>query len=355
MIASEPGRRVPVWWWIWLPGCLLGGAAWWMLAPSSSPRHAPGAVVAAPMAALHDATPRSVGRAEGLPVLAGVDVPAGPELDTQGHLRLTRALRTYFDYFASMQADLRGVEGGDALDVSVRDDIRRHVPAPAETQAFDLWRRYRGYLAEVRQLGADRTQVSAQAETMSTARVAQLRAQFDGRRALRQRYLPDVGAIWFGDDDAYDEAALERLAVAAQPDLDPAERQRRLDAADSKLPASVREARVAGMAPQRIGETITAMQKEGRSTQDIAAALAKDFGADVAQRYAQQAQAEQGWTDRYTDYARQRRLVEQAPGMSDVDRQQQVDQLRAQMFSDPSEALRAHVVDKAGAEAGAVR
>lgn len=338
---------MPAWWWIWLPACVAGGGVWWMTKPPApAGALAPTVVVAQRSAVAASADSRQDAAHARLPSLAGVDVPPGPELDDHGNLRLTRALRGYYDFFLSARHDA----GNDAaLDAVVDADIRTRVPEPAATQAWQLWSRYRDYLAQARQLAADRTQLSAAAGAVSMTQVAQWRAQLDARRALRQRQLPDVATLWFGEDDAYDAAMLARLEVAAQPGLSAAERQRRLDAADDNLPGNVRALRAQGERPQRIGETIGKLQADGRSTQDIAAALAQAYGADVAQRYQQQAQADQAWQDRYADYARQRAQIEQFPGLSDTDRLQQIEQLRKQSFAEPAEGLRAYVRDKAAA------
>lgn len=339
MTSFEAGRRVPAWLWMWLPGCVLGAGVWWALQPSAAPiAKTPVSMHVAPGSAAPAAVrPTLAARA---PALAGVDVPPGPETDARGNLLLTRALRTYFDHFDSAGAD-------DAIDDIVRDDIRTHVPDSAGLQAFALWRRYRDYLRALRTMADHRAQVAVTTE-VAPAQVATLRAQRDARRALRQQYLADVSAAWFGEDDAYDDVMLERMEVAAQPGLDAAERRRRLDAAESRLPASMRDARAAGERPHQISETIEAMQAQGRGAQDIAAALAQAYGADVGQRYAQQAQADQAWKDRYADYARQRQQIEQFAGLSDTDRQQQIEQLRQRVFPDASDGLRAYATDTAG-------
>lgn len=340
MIGSEP-RRLPVWSWIWLPGVVLGAAAWFALGPPDAPDSGPPAIPPhAPVMA--DMAAQPFAPAARLPTLPDVDVPPGPELDAHGNLRPTRALRSYYDYFDALGADV-------TVDRAARDDIAARVPEPAASQAFSLWQRYRQYLAAARSLAAGRTQLSASVQRASLEQIERLRTQLAERRAMRQQYLADVATLWFADDDAYDDAMLDRLAVAAQPDLDADERQRRLNAAEARLPAAMREARVSAEQPLRISETVASMRAQGHSTQDIAAALAQDFGGDVAQRYALQAQAEQGWNDRYADYARQRRQIDQSTGLTEADRQQQSAQLRAQMFADPSEALRAYVTDVAAA------
>jgi len=340
-------RRWPGWWWMALPGCALGGAIYWMtMPPAQVPAAAPVAAGVAP-GGPPDAMSAS-GAASGvpalLPSLAGVDVPAGLAADARGNLHASRALRGYFDYFLSAAHD-----AGDAgaLDALVRADIRARVSEPAATQAWQLWQRYRGYLAEVHAGAADagQGQPGDDADALSAVQVARLRRLWDARRAARQRHLPDVAAIWFDAEEAYDAAMLERLEVAAQPGLDTAQRRQRLAALDSRLPDDARAVRADSARPQQIGETIGRLQAEGRGAQDIAAALAQSHGAEVAQRYQQQAQADQSWQDRYRDYARQRAQVEQFPGLADADRQQQLERLRAQSFADPGEALRAYVHD----------
>ncbi|MGX6570798.1 lipase secretion chaperone [Cupriavidus necator] len=270
-------------------------------------------------------------------------VPAGPELDAQGNLRLTRALRTYFDYFLSARHDAGGADARDRL---VYDDIRRRVPQPAAGQAWQLWQRYLAYLAEIQALAARKPRADTNG-TLDAAQVQQLRALQAGRNGARQHLLPEVAAIWFGDEQVYDDAMLARLDIAAQSGLDDAQRRQRLAELEATLPEPLRAAREASARPQAISDTIAGMQAAGRSAQDIGAALAQAYGAEVAQRYQQQAQAGQAWQQRYDDYAARRAQIESFPGLSEQDRRQQLDALRSQAFGNPAEALQAEVVDKA--------
>ncbi|WP_080745287.1 lipase secretion chaperone [Cupriavidus necator] len=342
MTSSE---RAPWLWLALLPAGVAAVAVYWMTMPSGPdavPQRA--ASVAAANRSVTLADTGLGGSVSALPSLAGVDVPAGPETDAHGNLRLTRALRTYFDYFLSARLD---AGGAGALDQLVYDDIRRRVPQPAAGQAWQLWQRYVAYLAEIQPQAANKPLADAGEGTLNATQVGQLRALQATRNAARHRLLPEVATIWFGDEQAYDGAMLARLEIAAQPGLDEAERQRRLAALDAALPEPLRATREASARPQAIGDTIAGMQAAGRSAQDIGAALAQVYGPEVAQRYQQQAQAEQAWQQRYDDYAARRAQIESFPGLSEQDRRQQLEALRKQAFSNPSEALQAAAVDKA--------
>lgn len=342
MTSSE---RAPRLWLALLPAGVAAAAVYWMTMPSGPvavPQRT--ATIATANRSVTSADTAGGGGVTALPSLAGVDVPAGPETDAHGNLGLTRALRIYFDYFLSARHDTGGTE---ALNQFVYDDVRRRVPQPAAGQAWQLWQRYLAYLAEIQPQAALKSQANASDGTLSAAQVQQLRALQAARNAARQRLLPEVAAIWFGDEQAYDDAMLARLEVAAQPGLDDAERQRRLATLEATLPEPLRAAREASARPQAIHDTIAGMQAAGRSAQDIGAALAQAYGPEVAQRYQQQAQAEQAWQQRYDDYAARRAQIEAFTGLSEQDRRQQLDALRREAFSNPSEALQAEVVDRA--------
>ncbi|WP_373379837.1 lipase secretion chaperone [Cupriavidus nantongensis] len=340
MTSSE---RAPRLWLAVLPAAAAAAAVYWLTmppAPSPMPQQAAAAIAAGPLA--QSAAPAPAGVAA-WPSLAGVEMPAGPEADAAGNLRLTRALRTYFDYFLSARHDAGGI---DALDAVVHDDIRRQVPQPAAGQAWQLWRRYVACLAEIQPEAARKPLADANG-TLDAQQVQQLRALLAQRHAARQRWLPEVAQAWFGDEQAYDEAMLARLEIAAQAGLDGAQRRQRLAELDATLPESFRAARAASARPQAISQTISDLQAAGRTTQDIGAALAQAYGPEVAQRYQQQAQAEQSWQQRYRDYAARRAQIEAFAGLSEQDRRQQLDMLRNQAFDNPSEALQAEVVDQA--------
>lgn len=348
MTSSE---RAPRLWLALLPAGAAAAAVYWLTTPSPPSPPSPqapqapvpqraAAVSAAGMSA-PSADPLPAGAAA-WPSLSGVETPAGPEADAAGNLRLTRALRTYFDYFLSARHDAGGI---DALDPLVHDDIRRRVPQPAAGQAWQLWQRYADYLAEIRPQTARKPLANA-GGTLDAAQVQQLRALLAQRNAARQRWLPEVAQVWFGDEQAYDEAMLARLEVAAQAGLDEAQRRQRLAELDATLPEPLRTVREASARPQAISATIADLQAAGRSAQDIGAALAQVYGAEVAQRYQRQAQAEQSWQQRYDDYAARRAQIEAFAGLSEQDRRQQMATLRSQAFENPSEALQAEVVDR---------
>ncbi|UDM49316.1 lipase secretion chaperone [Cupriavidus sp. MP-37] len=340
MTSSEGAPRL---WLALLPAGAAAAAVYWLTAPPAAPPVPQGAAAvstAGPSAP--SAEPLPTGMAA-WPSLTGVEIPAGPEADAAGNLRLTRALRTYFDYFLSARHDAGGV---DALEPWVHDEIRRHVPQPAAGQAWQLWQRYLAYLAEV-QPQAARKPLADTGGTLDVAQVQQLRALLAQRNAARQRWLPEVAQVWFGDEQAYDEAMLARLEIAAQAGLDEAQRRQRLAELDATLPEALRAARAASARPQAISATIADLQAAGRSAQDIGAALAQTYGPDVAQRYERQAQAEQSWQQRYDDYAARRAQIEAFAGLSEQDRRQQMEALRRQAFDNPSEALQAEVVDRA--------
>ncbi|SCB24534.1 lipase secretion chaperone [Cupriavidus alkaliphilus] len=340
MTSSERSPRI---WLALLPAGAAAAAVYWLTLPADPapvPRQAAVANAAAPLAPSADPVP-AVDAA--WPSLAGVEMPAGPQADAAGNLRLTRALRTYFDYFLSARHDAGGI---DALDAVVHDDIRRHVPQPAAGQAWQLWRRYVACLAES-QPEAARKPLADTDGTLDAQQVRQLRALLAQRHAARQRWLPEVAQAWFGDEHAHDEAMLARLEIAAQAGLDDAQRRQRLAELDATLPEPLRAAREASARPRAISQTIADLQAAGRGAQDIGAALAQAYGPEVAQRYQQQAQAEQSWQQRYDDYAARRAQIEAFAGLSEQDRRQQLDTLRRQAFDNPSEALQAEVVDQA--------
>ncbi|PVY78703.1 lipase chaperone LimK [Cupriavidus alkaliphilus] len=340
MTSSERAPRI---WLALLPAGAAAAAVYWLTMPADPapvPRQAAVANAARPLAPAADPV-AAVDAA--WPSLAGVEMPAGPEADAAGNLRLTRALRTYFDYFLSARHDAGGI---DALDAVVHDDIRRHVPQPAAGQAWQLWRRYVACLAEIQPEAARKPLADADG-TLDAQQVRQLRALLAQRHAARQRWLPEVVQAWFGDEQAHDEAMLSRLETAAQAGLDDAQRRQRLAELDATLPEPLRAAREASARPRAISQTIADLQAAGRGAQDIGAALAQAYGPEVAQRYQQQAQAEQSWQQRYDDYAARRAQIEAFAGLSEQDRRQQLDTLRRQAFDNPSEALQAEVVDQA--------
>lgn len=323
---------------------VAGGVYWW---------HAPGD--APPAAEQPQAAPRSgayIGSiksdeatATAKPTeLADTQAPDGLRVDASGHLILEAANRAVFDYFLDVPASLP-----EAQRIAMAEaHMHAKLVSPALSEAQSLLQRYLTYRkALAGQSDAGRSKPSLEQVRQQPEIIATLRQQISARAALRRQYLgADVAQAWYGDEDALDTAALDRLAVMADPSLTPEQRAAKLAAIEANLPAALREARRNASAPVKLANDMDSWTKDGLSEAQIRQRLAAQ-GIDgiVADRLVRASREEAGWRSRYDAYAQQRDRINNFPGLSDADRAAQLTQLRQQTFPAPNEALRAQALD----------
>lgn len=226
--------------------------------------------------------------------------------------------------------------------------MRAKLVSPALSEAQSLLQRYLAYRKALATQGdTSRSKPSLEQVQQHPEVLATLRQRIGARAALRRQYLgADVAQAWYGDEDALDTAALDRLAVMADPSLTPEQRATKLAAIEANLPAALREARRNASAPVKLANDMDSWTKDGLSEAQIRQRLAaQSIDGIVADRLVQASREEAVWRGRYDAYAQQRDRINSFPGLSDADRAAQLTQLRQQTFPVPYEALRAQALD----------
>lgn len=278
------------------------------------------------------------------PELADTQAPDGLHVDAQGHLIMEAANREVFDYFLDVPASLpetRRVAMAEA-------HLRAKLTTPALTEAQSLLQRYLGYRKALAAQGEDRrAKPSIEQLQQRPELIGTLRQQLAARAALRQQYLGrDVAQAWYGDDDAMDAAALDRMAVMIDPSLTPEQRATRIAAIDANLPPSVQQARRDASAPLMLANDMASWTKQGLSDAQIRQRLsAQGINDVVADRLIQGNREDADWHARYDAYARERDRISHFAGLSESDRAAQIAQLRQQTFTASNERLRAQALD----------
>ncbi|WP_296228718.1 lipase secretion chaperone [Ralstonia sp. UBA689] len=276
--------------------------------------------------------------------LADTQAPDGLRVDASGHLIVEAPNRAVFDYFLDVPASLP-----EAQRVAMAEThLRAKLVSPALSEAQSLLQRYLAYRKALAGQGdAGRSKPSLEQVQQRPEMIATLRQQLGTRSALRRQVLgADVAQAWYGDEDAMDAAALDRLAIMADPSLTPEQRAAKLAAIEANLPPSVREARRNASAPIKLANDMDEWTKQGLSEAQIRQRLAAQ-GIDgvVADRLVQASREEAAWRTRYDAYARERDRINSFSGLSDADRAAQIAQLRQQTFAASNEALRAQALD----------
>lgn len=275
--------------------------------------------------------------------LSGSIAPRLP-LDVRGHLARTRAARDFFDYFLTARREMTP----EALDAMVRRAIGAQLEgSDAQSEALDLWQRYRRYLAGLAELAPLQSDaVGSNAGRNPDA----LQAAFDARASLANRTM---GASWseafFGEQWRATAYSLARLRIGIDPTLTEAQRVARLAAWRQSLPADERVALEREASAQATVDTIATLTRDDRSADALRAQATQALGAEVAERVVRMRREDDAWRARYADYATQRASID-AMGLSPEEHNARVTQLRQRIFSSVGERVRAAALD-----AGATR
>ncbi|RQR94950.1 MULTISPECIES: lipase secretion chaperone [unclassified Burkholderia] len=272
------------------------------------------------------------------PPLAGSSAPRLP-LDTGGHLAKSRAVRDFFDYCLTARSDL----SAPALDALVVREIAAQLDGTvAQSEALDVWHRYRAYLDALAKL--------PEAGAVDKSDLGALQLALDQRASIAYRTLGDWSQPFFGTEQWRQRYDLARLKITQDPALTEAQKAERLAALAQQMPADKRAARQKADRQQATIDQIAQLRKSGATPDAMRAQLTQTLGPEAAARVAQMQQEDASWQSRYADYAAQRAQIG-AAGLSPQDRDAQIAALRQRMFTKPGEALRAASLDRGAAAA----
>jgi len=257
--------------------------------------------------------------------LEGTEADGAVEADAAGHLVIDLELRRLFDHFLAAS----GEEPLATIRARIAGVLRARLPASAAGEAIAILDRYLAYRDAVRAL----------------APPADPAAGLDQVHDLRvQMFPPAVVRAFFADEEAATAAALARSAVLQDGALSAAERERRLAEIEARMPAAVREARAAALAPLEALNRETQMRAAGASDAQIAAARAAALGPEAAARLAELDRAHAAWNARLARFRAERAAVLADPALDDAERRRRIDELLARSFS-PPERLRVETLD----------
>ncbi|TDR41640.1 lipase chaperone LimK [Tahibacter aquaticus] len=281
-----------------MAAALLGLLFFLFLSKAPSPRGVaqpvPATAASVPaVSAVAPATPRGAPRLSAPPAqadsLRGTDVDGSVRRDAQGHVVADRELRRLFDYFLSRL--------GERDTVQIRADLlawlqsQAQLDARARAEVLNLFDRY----AELQRASA------------ALGRSSDLRADLQRLRELRRRELGEsLAQAWFGEEEDYAAATLERLALARDNTLDLATRTQRLAQVEASVDPRQRASRADSTDYQ-----LAVVQSEQLDTQHADASQRVQqrtelWGADAAARLAELDQQDLDWQLRLRAYAQAR-------------------------------------------------
>lgn len=335
--------------------CALLGAgvfSWWKVRAED----APGPAV--PPSAVQVAQgPKPLGTSPGVPGAAATPSPAPqagsplPPLpgslkdteedgavlvDASGHLVPNADLRRFFNYYLSAT----GEEPASLIRERILTALRaKKLPAAAMDEAVQVLDDYLAYLEGARGLAS-----KGSAATMDTAE------RLESLRKLRREHLGGAADGLFGQEEAVDAVAVERLKLMQDASLTREEREQRMAALEERLPPDVRASREEAVRPLRQQAVEQELLAGGATAEDLHQHRLSTVGPEATERLEALDAERAQWKQRLADFRAKRAAL----GQSEPDparRQAAVQRLLFDSFT-PEERLRVEAADSIEAASG---
>ena len=260
------------------------------------------------------------------------DIDGRVRLDDSGRLVPDIGLRHLFDYFIGTADDPPEPE-------AVRHALAGHLADKGHTteiiaEVMALFDRY----LEYQQAAADVSVPSQDAETLESV----LEELFRLRRSILG---PTLAEAFFADEEAYDRYAIERRRILEAEHYDEDERRQMLDMLDQQLPENLAGTRDRSLRLRELTETEKRLREQGASHEEIDQSRRELLGDEAAERLSQLDAQRAEWDRRVREFRQQRDALLRQPGLSDNDRQQAIEKLIEDNFSE-HEARRLNTLDR---------
>ncbi|RFA36155.1 lipase secretion chaperone [Alkalilimnicola ehrlichii] len=268
------------------------------------------------------------------PELRGVDVAGSVNVDANGALILDLDLRDLIDFF------LAGIQSEEDLPL-VRTALLGYLQSlglanPVIDEVLAVMDRYVEYLLA--------------AEAADGYETDDLARRLERLHHLRRETLGlELAEAFFAEEEAYDRYSIELRRILADASLTPAQREQQLAAIEAWLPETIVAQQQRAATIHNTREEVAVLREQGASDTEIYRLRAERFGSEAAERLAQRDAERSQWQRRVAAYRTERDAVLNNPGLSDDDKEQALQRLMQEHFSEP-EARRLRALERINAE-----
>ncbi len=273
----------------------------------------------------------------GLPKsLRDTAIPTAFLIDANGHLIPDTTLRRCFDYFFTTV----GEEPIERIIERIQELLQTLLQEPALGEALAILDEYVALKqAEVdlqQQLGNDYKAGGKMTDIYERAPLL---------RELRMSNLsPEVYEAFFAAQDKREDYTLKKMDILKDKSLTTEERIADLKEIETLLPEHVQQRKAEEHAKELMHERVANAKAAGASDAEIFQLRSETVGPEAAERFAVADQNQSQWNQRIASYRDQRQSVLDS-NLSEQDKQQQINALRQQHFSD-SDLKRIPVIDR---------
>ncbi|WP_416409885.1 lipase secretion chaperone [Pseudomonas paraeruginosa] len=174
-----------------------------------------------------------------------------------------------------------------------------------------------------------------------------LRQRMERVRTLRMQYLSaEVIAAFYGDEDAYDRYTLARLELMRNKELSPQARAQQLAELERQLPDDIQDSLKAMNQYLNLKTLTDDWKQRGGSAEELHQIRQGLLGAEATARLEVLDQENASWDRRMGDWYAQRDELLKTPGLSEEDRERQLDDLRRSSFGNEAERRRVEALER---------
>lgn len=269
--------------------------------------------------------------------LVGTNIPFRLEVDDQGGLIVSLHLRRFFDYFLTTV----GEEPMDRILDRIKEMLVFYLPETAVPRAIEILHQY--YALKAAEVALEEQLSNDYLATEQRPSHAEIKRLLRDLRASNMD--PEAYAAFYGKENMLDDYAIKRLEIRGDASLTNAEREAALIAIEAYLPDTDRAHKRNERTQTQALEDVAQARQEGASDAEIFEIRTQAFGAEAAQRFAEADQRQASWDARVSTYRAERREILASEGMTEEDKDYEIDQLRQAHFQG-AERKRIPVIDK---------
>lgn len=272
---------------------------------------------------------------EALPAsLHGTEIDGQLRADASGRLIIGSDVRRVFDWFLSAL----GEESLAVIVARLHAHFEQVLPPSAAAEARALLANYLGYREALAAIDAP-TVAPGEIDLLA------LRARQAEAQALRKDFFSaDVAAIFYADDDAWDEYALARLSVLQRVELSPQQQAIALAELHETLPPALQESVKATSQYQDLQALTGDWEQRGGSAAELRQIRENLLGAEAADRLETLDAQRQDWDRRLAGWWDERRALLANDGLAAADRASEITRRRAQRFA-PEDIARVQALE----------
>lgn len=250
------------------------------------------------------------------------------QLDGSQRLIVNEATRNCFEYFITQY----GEKEIQQIEQDFKTYISQNHQEPALGQILDLWDRYMKYRQSLGELS-----VPAGANQDDPA---YYRSIYNSTQDLRKKFFSnyEIEGL-FGTEDTYHEYTLDRMSIMADKKLSEAEKAKKLKDLFAQLPQDWQENLEQINKLEDLRKLTAEIKARGGSAEEIRNMRLNLVGPEATQRLETLDGERASWKSSVNAYLTERDSILQS-GMSDNAKQQAIQQLKNQHFSQPEDQLR---------------